>query len=630
MAAAADAPLYLGIDLSTQGLKVVALQHSSGASGRGDRASSGRARLEAVFDAAANFDADLPHYGTAGGAHRDAATGAATSPALMFVEAVDLVLSRMQQRGFPFSRVRALSVSGQQHGSVYWNAGAEQRLATLDAGSTLLAQLRDCFAVEHCPIWADASTPTQCRALERAFASVLSGDDEAVAAEARGARALAEHTGSRAYERFTGVQLVKLAQTRPEALRATARVQLISAFVASLFAGAFCAEDVAEASGTNLFELRSEPPRWSDEGIAAAERAGALRPGTLRARLSAAPRHSCTVAASSVHSYFAQRYGFPSPPPPPSPLSSTSAADADAAAAVVTASGDNPNSAAGLGMRLGDLAVSLGTSDTAFGRTFRAAPQPEAHVFRSALDRLAYMPILVYANGSLTREWVRDRCARGSWREFESMLARTPPGNDGVLGFVYKVHEILPRVHADTVQYVRVADDDNGGGGGEEVVEECASALSPAAMVRAVVEQRALAIRVHGERLGLAIPPRRVIVTGGASRSPGIRRVLADVLGAPVYASDDPNSAARGAALRAAHAVLCSASERRRRSGGSGEDDHHVDGGGGGGDFDAWAPEADLQCVAEPDAAAHALYTKRARKFASIEARYRRRDEAAG
>ena len=42
----------------------------------------------------------------------------------MWVEALDLVLNNLKKADFKFDKVRAISGSGQQHGSVYWRKGA--------------------------------------------------------------------------------------------------------------------------------------------------------------------------------------------------------------------------------------------------------------------------------------------------------------------------------------------------------------------------------------------------------------------------------------------------------------------------------------------------------------------------
>jgi xylulokinase len=93
--------LPLSQDSSTQGLKVTAIDDA----------------LEKVYGAAINFDRDLPAYKTKGGFHQQG--NVVTTPTAMLAEAVDVLLDQMKSAGFDFSRVAAISGSGQQHGSVY-------------------------------------------------------------------------------------------------------------------------------------------------------------------------------------------------------------------------------------------------------------------------------------------------------------------------------------------------------------------------------------------------------------------------------------------------------------------------------------------------------------------------------
>ena len=44
------------------------------------------------------------------------------------------------------------------------------------------------------------------------------------------------------------------------------------------------------------------------------------------------------------------------------------------------------------------------------------------------------MYICSYKNGAFTRESIRDSCAGGQWEEFDRLLDRTQPGNDGNIG----------------------------------------------------------------------------------------------------------------------------------------------------------------------------------------------------
>lgn len=59
-------------------------------------------------------------------------------------------------------------------------------------------------------------------------------------------------------------------------------------------------------------------------------------------------------------------------------------------------------------------------------------------------DRVGYLILACFKNGSLLREEVRNKHAKSSWCEFENALQRTPAGNSGRLGFFFTVPEILP------------------------------------------------------------------------------------------------------------------------------------------------------------------------------------------
>lgn len=217
--------LYLGLDSSTQGLKATAIDKD----------------FRVVHTDAINFARDLPRYGLQNGVHVKAGN-VVTQPTLMvrgvvvggerwgcarakprdlltppnpppqFVEALDLLFSRMAAKGFPFASVAAVSGSGQQHGSAYWRTGARSTLKGAAPGKPLVEQLAGAFRVADSPIWMDSSTTAQCAALEKAIG---------------GAAAVAELSGSRAYERFTGNQIAKIAASDPAAYQDTERISLV-------------------------------------------------------------------------------------------------------------------------------------------------------------------------------------------------------------------------------------------------------------------------------------------------------------------------------------------------------------------------------------------------------------------
>lgn len=52
--------------------------------------------------------------------------GEVSSPVVMWVKAMDLVLDKLRVAGTDFSAVAAVSGSGQQHGSVWWRKGTRE------------------------------------------------------------------------------------------------------------------------------------------------------------------------------------------------------------------------------------------------------------------------------------------------------------------------------------------------------------------------------------------------------------------------------------------------------------------------------------------------------------------------
>ncbi|XP_003968261.2 xylulose kinase isoform X1 [Takifugu rubripes] len=475
-------PVFLGFDFSTQQLKVVAIDEN----------------LAVIHQNNVQFDSELPEFSTRGGVHVHADGLTVTSPVLMWVKALDLLLDRMKRAGFDFSRVRALSGAGQQHGSVYWKTGAAQTLKNLDPEQNLHQLLQDSFSVLNSPVWMDSSSSQQCNVLQTAVG---------------GALRLAEITGSRAYERFTGNQIAKMWQTCSREYQDTERISLVSSFAASLFLGDYAAVDFSDGSGMNLLDIRSRA--WSQICLDAT--------APHLDRLLGEPQPSTSVLGR-ISAYFVHRYGF------------------SKSCSVVTFTGDNPASLAGMRLQPGDVAVSLGTSDTVFTWIQQPCPATEGHVFCNPIKWQEYMALLCFKNGSLTRERIRDECAGGSWERFSDALRATPLGNHGNIGFYFDSMEITPPavgVHLFGTDDTQV------------------TSLSPQMEVRALVEGQFLSRRLYAERLGYSIIPGTcVLATGGASSNRDILQVLSDVFNAPVYTIDVSNSTCLGSAYRALHSLV--------------------------------------------------------------------------
>src|SRR5436190_5709105 len=207
---APDGALYLGLDSSTQSLSAVVLE-----------ASGGRHRV--VCELSLGFDETLPRYGTRHGVLPHADPAVAQSSPVMWVEALDLLFARLTEQRLNVDRLAAISGSAQQHGSVYLNDAAARGFGALRPEWTLPSQLVPLLSRPIAPIWMDSSTSAECREIEAAVG---------------GAETLAQHTGSRAFERFTGPQIRRFARREPTAYAATDRIHLVSSFLASMLIGA--------------------------------------------------------------------------------------------------------------------------------------------------------------------------------------------------------------------------------------------------------------------------------------------------------------------------------------------------------------------------------------------------------
>ena len=116
----------------------------------------------------------------------------------------------------------------------------------MDPRKSLLDQLKNAFTIEESPVWMDSSTTSECRKIEEACG---------------GAMELAQVTGSRAYERFTGPQIKKISSTQPDVYKNTERISVVSSFMASLLVGGYAPIDHSDGAGMNLMDIKKK--EWS-------------------------------------------------------------------------------------------------------------------------------------------------------------------------------------------------------------------------------------------------------------------------------------------------------------------------------------------------------------------------------
>ena len=317
---------------------------------------------------------------------------------------------------------------------------------------------------------------------------------------------MAARTGSPAIERFTGPQIMKFAKDDPAAWADTARVHLVSSFLCSLLAGEDAPIDIGDGAGMNLLNLKTMS--W-DSGICAA-----VAPGLLdRLPKVALPGEKTALGLAPYFAKYGLRPGIP----------------------VVPFTGDNPASLVGTGAdKPGVAVVSLGTSDVFFAAMDRFQVDPDGcgHVFGNPSG--GCMSLACVKNGSLAREKVRALVGCDYAFFDEGAFAELPGAT--LRAFPYFEEEITPKHPATGIE---AAFDWEKASAAEKVVS--------------VIRGQVLNLFERTRWIGAFDTIR---VTGGASRSKGIRETIAEVFGAKVETLDVPDSAALGGAILAARGGL--------------------------------------------------------------------------
>ena len=446
-----------------------------------------------AFSASVNYGCDLSQYGSPDGFLPNDDVLVRHADPCMWVEGLELVLAKLQASGCPMSEIAAIGGDAQQHATVY--------LESLDP---LV------FSRRTSPIWMDSSTGAECAALDARFGGRLRTD-----------------TGSPAIERFAGPQIMKFAKEDPAAYAKTKRIHLLSSFLASYLVGEDMPIDTGDGAGMNLLNLRTgewdaEICEFTAPGLMEKLPRVAARPyppseassegGAMRGEV--APYHRPLAARFAK---FGLRPGIP----------------------VVPFTGDNPASLVGcFAEKPGTAVISLGTSDVFFAAmdSFHTDPDGYGHVFGNPMG--GFMSLSCFKNGSLARDRVRKELGV-DWTFFdETAWTEVEGGGRGgqrKLAYPFFESEITPKHDAT----------------GIEANFDWAAA-DAATKVRAVVEGQ---IENMYERTRWIGDFEEIKVTGGASRSKGIREVIADVFRAKVTVLDVADSAAVGGARLAARAL---------------------------------------------------------------------------
>ena len=201
---------------------------------------------------------------------------------------------------------------------------------------------------------------------------------------------------------------------------------------------------------------------------------------------------------------------------------------------VAPGTGDNMAAALGLGLRTGDLALSLGTSGTAFTVSDEPAADPTGTVagFADATGR--YLPLVCTMNATKVTDAVA-RLLGVDHAQFDALALQAPAGAGGLMLVPHLDGERTPNRPDSSGTLTGLRTD-----------------VMPAQLARAAVEGVVCNLLAGADALGTDRMNRNVFLVGGAARSAAYRRVVADLTGRSVRVPGDDELVAGGAAVQAA------------------------------------------------------------------------------
>jgi xylulokinase len=310
---------------------------------------------------------------------------------------------------------------------------------------------------------------------------------------------------------LTGFTLPKLLWVRdqePQHFERVKHLLLPKDYVRFRLTGEY-ATDVADASGTALFDIRAR--RWSDAMIDGLNLDRAILPKCFES-----PEVTGVISARAA-GLTGLAEGIP----------------------VVAGGGDQAASAVGNGIvEPGLVSCTLGTSGVVFAHMDRLAydPQGRVHTFCHAVPGEWHVMGVTQGAG-LSLQWLRNQLAPGtSYDDLTREAEQAPAGSQGLFWLPYLMGERTPHLDAQA----------RGGWIG------LTAKHTRADLIRAVIEGVSYSQRDAMEIIaGLGVDVKSVRASGGGARSAFWRRILAGVFDKPVATLASQEGSAYGAALLA-------------------------------------------------------------------------------
>ncbi len=362
--------LFLGIDSSTQGTKVVCIEPDSGKS---------------VYVDAVNYDLDLPRYQTRDGVIQAEQKNLSEADPNMWIEALHLLFRRMKQNGFPLGGIKAISVSGQQHG-----------LVSLDAEGNLTRS--------RSKLWNDYSTQKEC---------------ELITSQVGGAEQMIAEVGNTQRPGYTAGKIYHMYRHEPDAAQRTATFFLVHNFINwHLTGGREGGVRVMEPGDVSGMALRHPgSDQWSRTVCEA------ISPDLID---KLPPVRPSDQMIGAIGRQWIEQYGFS-----PECL-------------IDAGSGDNMYGAIGTGnIEHGLITISLGTSGTAYTIFNEPYIDPQGEIASFCDSTGKYMPLLCVSNMANGYNKVLEIYGIDH-QKFSRMMSETPAGNQGRMLFPWYMGERTP------------------------------------------------------------------------------------------------------------------------------------------------------------------------------------------
>ncbi len=362
--------LFAGLDVSTQSTKLVVIDYI---------------QKKTAFLTSVNYDKDLPKYNTVNGTRKTDEFGVSESDPNMWIDALEMVFERLKNAPVSIGDIKAISVSGQQHG-----------LVTITKDGIL--------SRPYSKLWNDFSTGEECQILT----DKIGGPKEMI-----------KRIGNTQRTGYTAPKIFHMVRHEPENYKKTAKIFLVHNYINWWLTGGkdggVAAMEPGDVSGSALWDPVSRD--WNLEVI------NAIAPD-LKEKLP--PVLPSRQPIGKISKYLTEKYGFSKD------------------CLIASGSGDNMMGAIGTGnYREGVVTVSLGTSGTAY--TFMKKPfvDPDGEIAAFCDATGYYLPLLCISNLANGYEAILKQYHL-THKDFEEIISKTKPGNQGKLLMPWYMGERTP------------------------------------------------------------------------------------------------------------------------------------------------------------------------------------------